>query len=368
MTETQQIFTTGTMRTGTTLVGNILSMHPDIQVFAEKVHFFRFVYQKYSPLNLANAERALHHIRIRWYYRFGVTFDVDRVMARLEQERELTPAVLYNAIMTYLLERTMAKIWTENLAFHWHYIPHFLNMFPNGKVFHVVRDIRGVLASWREMTFWPGDLYLNTIFNWIDSVNMMAHYKQTLPADRYMTVRFEDIHADPEGMSRKLCDFLGVEFAELMIQPEKWEESFDANFVEANVSSHTKKKVYGFNPDRAHTWKRVLEPWEVTLTETLAAKQMESVGYEPSQTSYDPADVRLGLDKLAGDPFLLKCWQLYQATGQGNDFLPNDPTDPKTWSTPDRFGKFADSPLLQEFESDMEAVERHIHAKYGDNQ
>jgi hypothetical protein len=363
MKTAEQIFLTGTMRTGASLVGNLLSVHSKIQVFAEKVHFFRFIYGKYDPLTMGNAERALHHIRIRWHYRFGVSFEPDAVMANLS-EKTLSYTTLYNEILRYLCMRADAEIWVENVTLHWRDISGFLNMFPNGKAIHVYRDPRGVLASWRKMTFSKESLFLNVIFNWIDSINHMRRYSQILPADRYMAVKFEDMHAEPEKNCHKICDFLGIEFEELMLQPEKWAENFNDDFVEANVSSHTREKVYGFNPDRGEAWKTVLEPWELATAEFLASKQMGDAGYKPSMETYIAEDIQYGFSKLISHPFLLKNFQIFQSTGEGNNLYPTEPTDPNNWASPDGFGKFPDSPLFMDFERELEEVEQLINAKY----
>ena len=350
------------MRTGTSLVGNILTVHPKIQVFSEKVHFFRFVYNKYDPMDIENAERALRHMQLRWRYRFGIALDVDTIMGNLIA-KELSYGVVYEEIMRCLCNRTDAEIWTENVAVQWRYIPQFLNMFPNGKAIHIYRDIRGVLASWREMTFSPNNQFLNAIFNWVDSINCMQRYKDILCSSRYLPVRFEDIHADPQATCQRICTFLGIEFEALMLEPERWAESFNKDFVEANTSSHTRKKVYGFDSKRGEKWREVLFPWEVATAEFLANKQMSFSGYEPSMDSYDSEDIQQGFDKLLADPFLLKNLQLFQATGEGNDLMPSDPTDPMNWASPDGYGKFSESKDFKEYQRDMERVEQIIASK-----
>jgi hypothetical protein len=359
-----KIICTGTMRTGTSLIGNILSVHPDIQVFAEKVHFFRFIYGRYDPLNLSNVERALRHLQLRWRYRFDLPFDVEAVIAAMAK-RELSYAALYEEIMRHLALRASRPIWSEVVAFQWRYVPDFLNMFPDAKAIHVFRDVRGVLASWRKMTFMGENLYLNAIFNWIDSINHVVRFKATLPADRYLAVRFEDIHDHPEATCRRICKFLGIEFQQVMIEPEKWAALFRTELVDANVSSHTGEKVYGFEPGRASKWRDVLERWEVALIEFLAHKQMAAGGYEPALTSYEADELQAGFAKLTAQPFMLANLQAFLASGEGTSRLPNDPTDPSSWGSSDGFGRFADSPAYLNYQRDLAEIDRNLIAKYG---
>ena len=363
MQATGKIFCTGTMRTGSSLVGNMLSVHPDIQVFAEKVHFFRFVYGRYDPLTPASIERALHHIRLRWRYRFSLDFDVEPILAAMVK-RGPSYAALYDEIMRSLGARAGRPIWAENVAFHWRDIPTFVSMFEDSKAIHVYRDLRGVLASWRKMTFAGGNLYLNAIFNWIDSINHMVRFRQSLPADRYLPVRFEDVHADPRGTCQRICGFLNIEFQEVMVQPERWEALFNSDFVGANVSSYTGEKVYGFDPARAGKWRDVLERWEIALAEFLAYGQLKAGGYEPTLTTYDADEMRAGFAKLVGNPFLFEHLQVFQATGEGNNRFPTDPTEARSWAAPDGFGRFSDTPAYQRYQDDLEDVERRLKAKY----
>ena len=43
---------TGTMRTGGSLLINLLSIHSKVVIINERLHFFRFMYEKYNPINL----------------------------------------------------------------------------------------------------------------------------------------------------------------------------------------------------------------------------------------------------------------------------------------------------------------------------
>src|SRR5688572_24946308 len=208
-----RLFGSGTMRSGGTLTCNILSVHSKIIVFSELVHFYRHVAGRYDPLGRKDVERMLHHQRIRLKHRFGIDLDVAAVMREIDA-RERTYADCYDEMMKFFLRQTGKTIWGDYATLHWRDIPSFLDMFPGSKAFHVYRDPRGLLSSFGKLSFMPDNQYLNCIFNWIDSVNHIKRYRETLPPDRYMVVRFEDIHANPERMARDLCSFVGVEFEE----------------------------------------------------------------------------------------------------------------------------------------------------------
>lgn len=358
------IFGSGTGRSGGTLVTNIMCVHSRVMVFTERVHFFRFIYGRYDPLTPKNVERILHHQRLRLGIRFGVELEVEPILAAVLARGDITYKAVYEAIMEWLLGTTGKAIWGEYSPFNWRSIPNFLGMFPNGKAFHVYRDLRAVLASWARMTFMPDHLYLNHIFNWIDSVNHLMRYRDVYPADRYLPIRLERVHAEPERTVHEICDFLEIPFEPQLLEPEKWPDLFDARYVEANISSYDAKRYYGFHTKLAENWRTALEPWQTALCEFLARDQLEALGYECTG-DYSAADLHRGLDIIRGQPFLLKNFQILMATREGTQELPNDPTDPRNWGTGmGGFDKFVDTPDFRKYVSEMEAAESAIAEKY----
>ena len=45
------LFGTATSRTGGAMLSNLLSIHKDVLVTTDFLHFFRFIYNKYSPIS-----------------------------------------------------------------------------------------------------------------------------------------------------------------------------------------------------------------------------------------------------------------------------------------------------------------------------
>lgn len=352
------------MRTGGSLVQNILSINSKISVFSGVVHFFRFIYNRYNPLTVENVERMLHHLRIRLKYRLSIELEVEPILKQITSRR-LSYDVCYDEIMKYLLGMTGKQVWGEYVTLGWREIPKFIEMFPHGKVVHIYRDLRGIIASFGRLSFMPDNLYLNCIFNWIDSINYMRHFKENISPDNYKTIRFEDIHDDPNSIISDLCGFLEVPFEDVMVQPEKWPSLFDGKFVDANISVYTKEKVYGFEPKRSIAWRDALKDWEIILAEFLAKEQLEYAGYECTLSKFDVKDLNYGMDLLKRQQFLRKNLTNLIATGEGSDKTPNDPTDPKNWGSPvDGFAKFVDSPVYQKYIDEINEAEDLVRKKY----
>jgi len=364
MTPTPCIFGVGTGRSGGWLATNIMSVHSRVMAFNERVHFFRFYYKKYDPLTPRNVERMIRHLCLRLDARFGLQLAPDPMIDSVFANPSITYKSCYVAIMRYLSNLAGREIWVEYAPMTWRSVPVFMGMFPDeGRAFHIYRDPRGVLASWKRMSFMPSNLYLNQIFNWIDSINHLLRFREMYSRERFLPLRFEDIHLHPEETVNAICELMGITVEPQQLMPERWPDLFDERFVEANVSAHDGKRYYGFNPKLIDNWKNVLNPWEVALTDLLARPQMEAMGYEPTETGrFD--DIRKGLEIIRNEPFLLRNLQNLLSTGEGTQDLPNDPTKPENWGAADGFSKFIDTPHYDRYVRDIEAIESFVRKKY----
>ena len=137
-----------------------------------------------------------------------------------------------------------------------------------------------MLSSWKKTTFSKGYKYLNAIFNWIDSIDYATKYKKKYNSNRFLLIKFEEVHNKPKIISKKLCNFLGIKMDKNMITPSKWSRLLKNKFIYVNVSAYDSKTVYGFSIKRTYNWKKNLEDWEISLIEHLCGSRMKKIGYK----------------------------------------------------------------------------------------
>lgn len=357
----QRIFITGTMRTGSSLVSNALSVHSKILILSDRVHFFRFIYKRYDPLNENNIHKMLLHQKARLYYRFGVNLDVNTILKNIKG-RKFTYSVIYDEIMKYYLRRTDKEIWGDDPALQWREIPLFLKLFPYGKVIHFFRDPRAVLVSWKKSSGLPNNGYLNSLFNSIDSLKFVKKLSDSLSAESYFPLKYEDLVSNPEKWIKKLCEFLNIDFEKAMLQPEKWESILKETPVELGKSSFD-GTVVGFSPKRANRWKEVIENWELCLVESLAGTLLIDHGYNLTKKKFSASDFALALEKIKQNDFLLKQLYKYLVRNEGTNKYPTEPTDYRNWGAPNDPSKwFKDTPQAKEYLKEV----KKINEKFGD--
>lgn len=325
------IFATGTMRTGGSLFQNFMSVHSDVIIFSGFVNFFRYYDERYGEMNLLAAKKILFHLSLRLKTRRNFDLPVDAIYDRLKQKSHLTYADCYQEIMLFLRDHTNKTIWGEYVTMGWRKIPKYLEYFPEGKAIHIMRDPRAVLTSFGKITIMPEGYYLNAIFNWIDSYNHSKIFQKTLPKDRYKIVQFEDLHKNPELEVKAICDFLEIKFERNMMESDKWEGLFDGNFVSANVSGYSMKKVYGFDEKRAVNWRNNIKDYELFICDILLSKFNDDQQYFPSDKSYSVKEIAASLEIISKYPLFYRAFQKYNIDQEGNDQHVVDPVQPENW-------------------------------------
>jgi hypothetical protein len=87
---------------------------------------------------------------------------------------------------------------------------------PGAKIIHCVRDPLDTCLSCYTKSFGPRVPYstdlahLGRYYRAQDA--LMAHWRSVLPATSYLEVRYEDVVADLETQSRRMIDFIGLDW------------------------------------------------------------------------------------------------------------------------------------------------------------
>ena len=335
MSKINNIFCTGTMRTGGSLVANLLSTNNELIVLTDIVHFFRYIFNRYNPINKKeNLFKVCRDLELRLKYRDNINIDSEKIYKEFLRCNAKTYGTVYKIIFNHFLKKIdNKKIIAEFANFEWHNIDNFLKFDKNNVAIHVIRDPRAVLASWKKITFSKGYKYLNCIFNWVESAYIYEKLKKKYNKNRYLLVKFEDIHKYPEKQTKILCSFLKIKFQKKMLSTSKWSEYLKGKYNFVNHSAHEKKKkIYGFSVKRINNWKNNLKDWEVNLINYLAKKYLITLGYE-NKIKIDKKLLDKAFSKLNKDTFLKKRLKEFQKNKIGNHMMLNDPTNPKNWES-----------------------------------
>lgn len=325
---TKPIFLTGVYRSGTTLVAQVLNNHPRLRIIYDTLHFFRFYLGSHATPE-ERYEEIVSDAKQRLDRRFGVDVPAERIISILKGKARIEFKDIYETIMiqTFCNGRTDIR-WGEKSLLQWTNIPLFLQMFPNGQAIHIIRDPRDVLASYREYTHELPHRYLDAVFCCLHSMKWASTVGRALPADRYLVLRHEDMVTGPGETTRRLCEFLALEYDPIMLDATRFVDQSGSRWSGDSSFGDVDQQIV---PVSAGRWRNKLYGFEVMLVESVLGHLLPKFGYEPSGIMVGVEDLSALWDRIGSTPLLQGRLRQWLETGEGVDKYPSDPTDSRNW-------------------------------------
>jgi hypothetical protein len=191
---------------------------------------------------------------------------------------------IFDAILDSYADNKAKRIRGEKTPAHVRYVPTLLRWYPRGVVIHMLRDPRGVYVSEvnrrrqdhvslpygylvRLPLLLKAFAAAQTALAWYESVRLADRYQHSF-GKRYITVRFEDLVADPEAELRGLCRSIGVAFTPEMLDQRVVSHGFGLGRS-------------GFDPAAAQRWRSLIDRWVELPYRLLFGRRLRRLGYEP---------------------------------------------------------------------------------------
>lgn len=314
------VFITGTYRSGSTYLSRILDAHPHIALIYDSVNYFRWYLKKNS--NPQEFVSIVHDIEQRLKSRYDIELRSAEIIQAISSENQISHKIIYTNVMKSLSRNS--KIWGEKTLLEWTNIPTFLSYFPCGKILHIIRDPREVMASYKYMTIEPGNRFLDSAYCSLSSLMYAHKYRNILDPEQYYIVKYEDLINNTSIITKDICKFLKIGFSESMLREENHRDMF------GNVL--TRKKHSSFpNVSLTKNWPSKLSEDEVSFVEYICRSEMQNFGYESSDAQLIS---RKYIDSvIRSDELLSKRHKIFELTGQGAEEYPSDPTLKENWGS-----------------------------------
>jgi hypothetical protein len=225
--------------------------HP-VNVFSTN---FWNTHLRLSPNRLINA--AL----VRSLGRDGLNRLRDALVLKAPRVRAAVAEMGWNSwsLASAVLERAGKSVFVDTSRDHQR--PKYLAMHPrlDLRVIHLVRDPRGNSASIMKHT---GTDVSTAARQWKHYNVEAARVRQYLPAGSWMSLRYEELCADPTGVLDRIADFVGVDRA----RPDQGAQTGDAHIIGNKARLRGRSEI---REDRS---------WEETLGQADLARIARIVG------------------------------------------------------------------------------------------
>ena len=186
------IFIIGMQRSGSTLVEQILASHPEVEGTSE-LNDLRFIVETLHTQKAGSLEQAMKGLTPDERSKFGA--------------RYLETSAIHR--------RTDRSRFTDKMPNNWMHVALIRLILPNAKIVDVRRGpMDCCFSNWKQL-YARGLDHSNSLETmgryYADYVRLMRHYDTAIPGFVHRVI-YEDLVADIEGETRRLLDFLGLEF------------------------------------------------------------------------------------------------------------------------------------------------------------
>ena len=219
------IFIVGMMRSGTTLVEQILSSHPDVDARGEQPFWMT---KRLELISIGSHTVDLRHLK------------------KLSSQYLESMQAMGNTIprFTDKMPDNFIPLGLIHLA------------FPNARIIHTMRNPIDTCISIYTTPNRTAVMYANNreniVFAYEQYLRLMEHWRQVIPSDRLFEVQYEDLISDRETLTRRMVEFCGLGWSDACLHPEDNERTVATPSV-----WQVRQPVYTTSVER---WRRY-EPW-----------------------------------------------------------------------------------------------------------
>lgn len=240
------VFLVGFVRSGTTLLEQVLASHPDVVALEEQ-----------ATLRALTPEF------------FNTDAGLERLTRLDEAEANTLRADYWSRVRSFGVEPE-GKVFVDKAPLSTLWLPLVAKLFPKAKVLLAIRDPRDVVISaFRHRFFihalaWPFTDLVETAEFYAGVMTLVDLYRERLPLDLYQH-RHEDLVEDFDAEVGRICDFLGLEWTDSL---RDFAETAKRRDVRTPSADQVRRGLYREGMQR---WRRygaavdpilpILKPW-----------------------------------------------------------------------------------------------------------
>ncbi len=242
------IFIVGMPRSGTTLVEQIISLHPSVHGGGE----LQLMLKLAADLKPDDENTASSHAqRIAILKQSEVTILSDRYLQQLQA---------LNPQSQYISDKMPGNYFRLGVIFL---------LFPNAKIIHCQRDAMDTCWSCYQQNFESGLAFTNNLESlghaYLGYQRLMRHWHQVSPR-RIIDIKYETLLQNPESESRRLLDHCGLDW-----QPEVLNFHQQQRPVSTASLWQVRQPLYQSSIGRWRAYERYLQPLREILNSDFEA-------------------------------------------------------------------------------------------------
>lgn len=280
------VFIVGASRSGTTMLRLLLNAHSHVAI-PNELSYFSSVPEswleswKEIPASASEYRQVIRQKLFRKDIFNGCDIDPERTLDRMiESADSLDLSAPYRIILEAYAEAEEKSRWGEKTPTNLFVCDVLIQMFPDCKFIHLVRDPRAVVRSANNFPELPNDTVINAT-NWLHF--MKKGYQllvDNVPSDQRRTIRYEDLTSDPETVATDICTFIDEPFDSSMLN--FYQEAREYMPSAIDYLGGDRKVTRPIYTDKQDRWRTELSHDEIGIVERICGEFMTTFGYTPT--------------------------------------------------------------------------------------
>ncbi|NND72389.1 MAG: sulfotransferase [Rhodothermales bacterium] len=191
----------------------------------------------------------------------------------------------YKGLMDYWAKAQGKIRWGEKTPGNLFYADVINEMFPDAVFIHMIRDPRAGVYSMEQVWFFPEDVIFNALSRHKHMTVGRSILEGAVPADRILTLRYEDLVADPVPVVKRVCEFVGEAYHEQMMSYYKGADQHMRSDAAADFNALATRPISASETDK---WRSGLTRAELEAIELICGEEMSEFRYERVTSKASP--------------------------------------------------------------------------------
>ena len=272
------VFIIGAPRSGTTLLQYMLRSHPRISLPTGESHFIVPLYKAAESFGDLREQDNIRRVLDEMYRRnagfldtdlHGIKFDPEVLTQELHRQGISTIPQLIRAMLALNAKGEGKQRWGDKTPYYSLHVPLIVEMFPDAQFLHIIRDGRDCALSMLER---GKDLDIHNVYQsagiWKQYVDAAQTAGRMLRSDQYYEFRYEDLLMRQSETVTGICEFLGEEYSDSII-----------NYRKASGSGKTPLLKQPIQKDNSGKWKNRMSDRQVRVFECVAGDTLAKNDY-----------------------------------------------------------------------------------------
>jgi hypothetical protein len=280
--ESAPFFLVGNDRSGTTMLRLILD-RSDVAVPPESMFLADFAPVRRAG-GLDDPERAAQFVRQVWTHPRARAWKLEGepppVPAGLGHEEAYRFAVSA-PFEAYAAEQGKSR-WGDKTPLYLRFVDELHAIWPAARFVVLVRDGRDVALSVKRVPFGANNAWA-AAHTWAHGIRLGREAERRYPG-QVLTLRYEDLVAEPRQQVARLCEFLGLPFEDDMLAIEQT----DPSKIHKDQADWFTNVWAGINTSAVGKWRSRMSSRDQRVFSSVAGAELEALGYEPVEAGRAP--------------------------------------------------------------------------------